>query len=212
MTTATDFHVEALSEPENGRSADFKGQGADHLTGFRASELDTEGGGADDVVRVDAETGERIDPETGETALELISQDVFYEVVFKTGFAVPGMLVPDFAPVAVQPNEEDNARAASDATYRLLEIYYPKALMPGSDTLVDLLKVGSFVLAKAMLVRVILEERRIAKLEAVNERKGEPQGEFRSQRKAEAPANANTPPAANTNSPFAWADEGGQAA
>lgn len=204
--SSEDFDDIGLSGPENGPSVDSDGDGPGHLASFRAPELETEGGGADDVLPVDQETGERLDLDGGE-AVEQISQAAFFEV-FKIGFAVPGMMVSDFGPVAVQPEEETQARAASDACYRLLEVYYPKALMPGSDKLADFITAGSFIMGKVMIVRMILQARRVAALEAVNERetdRGEPQGEFRSQRTATA-ANDNTPPPANVNSPFAWAD------
>ncbi|MCG7622723.1 hypothetical protein [Epibacterium sp. Ofav1-8] len=206
--TDTEFHVEGIQRPENGPSVDSEGQGAEHLTTFRASELDTEGGGADDVVPVDTETGEPLD---ALDEVEQITKDAFF-VAFRHSFGLPGMFLPHWKPLAIHPEETEIARDASDAIYDLLQIYYPAALMPQSETLALLSRAAPFVIAKVMVVRMILEERRLAKMEAVNEPKGEAKGEFRSQRKAEAPANANTPPPANTNSPFAWADEGGQAA
>ncbi len=91
-------------------------------------------------------------------APEQIDRDAFY-VVFETSFALPGQIVPDFAPLAIQEGEKQAARAASDAIYALLEIYYPRALMPGSETLAHLLVCGPFLVGKAMVVRGIIQAR-----------------------------------------------------
>jgi hypothetical protein len=202
-----EFDIEATSGPENGNTGDFEADGSGHMLTWRAPELETEGGGADDVVHVDQETGGKVDPETGAPVVEQITMDAWW-VVFQASFAAPMMFGVDFEPVAIQPEEQTSARAASDAAYRLLQVYYPRALIAGSDKLTDLLVAGGFIYGKVMIVKMILQARRAEALEAVNERKrgdGAPGGEFRSQRTG-SPGNDNYAPPPGAASPMAWAD------
>lgn len=186
-----------LDRPENGVSDDLGGDGPEHMMEFRAPEIEAEGGGVDDVVSVDPETGE-IPAEVA--PVELIGKAAFY-TVFKTSFGIPGMFSPSWKPLAIQPDEVEIARDASDAIYELLEIYYPAALMPQSETFGRIARAFPFVMAKVMIVRAILHEHRLAKMEAVNERRGDRRApEFRSSRAPEA-ANDNNPPSSGT---FDW--------
>ncbi|QIE44464.1 hypothetical protein G5B38_02375 [Pseudohalocynthiibacter aestuariivivens] len=111
------------------------------------------------------EEGELIGAELAEP--ERIDRAAFW-VVFETGFSMPGMFQTDLAPLAIQPEEKPTARAASDAVYSLLEIYYPKALMPGSETLAHVMIAGPFIAAKLILLRTILAHRRAERLRPVN--------------------------------------------
>ncbi len=84
-----------------------------------------------------------------------IDKDAFY-VVFDHAFGLPGQFVPAFKPLAIQTDEKHRARAASDAIYELLEIYFPAALQPGSDTLARLLVCVPFLIGKVMVARAIM--------------------------------------------------------
>lgn len=200
-----EFDIEGLSGPEIGASADFEGDGSGHMTGFRAPELETEGGGADDVVQVDQETGEPVDLVA---EVEQISKAAFF-VAFRHSFGLPGMFLPMWKPLAIQPDEVEIAQDASDAIYELLEIYFPAALAPQSETFMRISRAAPFILAKVMIVRMIFEERRRAKIETIKAR----QAQFRSVRGnqdaapvAGSPANDDYAPPQGATSPMAWAD------
>jgi len=190
-----EMDVTPLSGPENGLSGDL---GAAHMETFRAPELDTDTGGADAVVQVD-EGGA---PLNVETAVEQMSKGAFF-VVFNHAFGLPGMFMPDFRPLAIQPEEEPIARDASDAIYELLEIYWPQALLPQGDTFARIARAAPFILAKVMILRMILMERRRARMAPppVPDAKAS----FKSRRTPEA-ANTNAPPEGETVDPFAWAE------
>ncbi|NVK16714.1 MAG: hypothetical protein HWE35_21285 [Rhodobacteraceae bacterium] len=200
-----EFEVEGLSGPEIGVSGDFGDDGPGHMTSFRAPELETEGGGADDVVPVDQETGE---PVAEVPEVEQITKEAFF-VAFRHGFGLPGIFMPMWKPLAVQPDEVEIARDASDAIYELLEIYFPSALMPQSENFMRITRAAPFLVAKIMIVRMILEDSRRAKIEAAQQRKAQ----FRSVRSdqdaapaAGSPANEDYAPPPGTQSPMAWAD------
>jgi len=125
---------------------------------------------------------------------ERIDRAAFW-VVFETGFSMPGLFQPDLAPLAIQPDEKAPARAASDAVYELLLIYYPKALMPGSETLAHVLIAGPFIAAKLMLLRSIFAHRRAERMRPVNKRAAPP-----------IPANDDRLP--DVVDPHAWLNEG----
>lgn len=168
---------------------------------FRAPEIETDGGGVDDVISVD-DTGAPI-PDA-ETVVEALSKDAFWHV-FKTAFAMPAMFAPDFKPLAIQEHEIEIGRDASDAIYEILEIYYPSALLPQGEMFARFARAAPFVLAKVMIVRTIFAERRAARLKPVNGSSG-PEPTFKSSRAkddpAPAPANDNKAP-----DPMEWADE-----
>lgn len=110
---------------------------------------------------IDAD-GQVIEPDTGPQQLD---KEAFY-VTLKTLLSVPGMYDKDFLPVAVQPEEADQARACSDAIYALLEIWYPSALQPNSETIGHLMVAVPFIAGKVMLVRSILLSKRMKPVEA----------------------------------------------
>lgn len=204
----TEFDVSGLEQPENGAPVDFGDDGPGHMEGFRAPDLETEGGGADDVVRVDEETGEPVDALAEVPEVEQITKEAFF-VAFRHSFGLPGMFMPMWKPLAVQPDEVEIARDASDAIYELLEIYFPSALMPQSENFMRITRAAPFILAKIMIVRMILEEHRKAKIEAMKQR----QAQFRSVRgdqdaapAAGSPANEDYAPPPGQASPMAWAD------
>lgn len=124
-----------------------------HLADFRAPDIGGEDLVQDDVARVDDA------PDDLETAApETMSKEAFW-TVFKAVFQIPSAIVPDFAPLAIQPEEEPIARPAADACHDLLSIYYPRALMPMGDTFALILTAGPFLLMKVQLVRAILADR-----------------------------------------------------
>ncbi len=96
---------------------------------------------------------------------ERIDREAFW-VVFETAFSVPGMMMEELKPLAIKSDEKTAARAASDATYSLLEIYYPAALMPQSATLAHLMVAGPFFVGKALIVREILRARQAKQMPA----------------------------------------------
>lgn len=185
-----------LDRPEIAVPDDLGDDGPGHMLDIRAPEIEFEGGGADDVVSVDPETGEiPAEPEP----VELIGKAAFW-MVFKTSFGLPGMFATSWKPLAIQPEETEIARDASDAIYELLEIYYPAALMPQSETFGRIARAFPFVMAKVMIVRTILTEQRLARMQAVNEPRREQAPEFCSSRAAPEPANTNAPP----SDAFGW--------
>ena len=129
-----------------------------HLEGFIIPEIEHDDNDQDAPIRLD-ENGEEIAP----VPIQL-DQDAFY-VVFCTAFDAPGMLMAKFKPMGIQPDERQTSRAASDAVYRLLEIYYPAALMPQSETLAHLMVAAPFVIGKVMIVREIFRADRARPVE-----------------------------------------------
>lgn len=156
------------------------------------------GGGEDDPIGVGEDGNplpERVEPEQ-------ISQEAFW-IVFQTAFDMPAMVISQFEPmaagVAIQQQERDVARACSDAIYALLEIYYPKALLPGSDTVAHVIAATPFLFAKVMIVREIFRARRARDVSPrePEKRKPEPK-ETAAPRRAQEPTEAewsDIPPA-----------------
>ena len=180
-------------------------RGGDHLLALRAPELDA---GADDwdaVQEADPETGEF--PEDMPPEPEQLSRDAFFEV-FRMGFDMPGVFSETFKPLGIQEGEEGPCRAASDAVYRLLEIYYPRALMPAGETVALLAAAAPFFIAKAIAFRQILADMRAAKIEAAKAaRRGPepPQGQAveSAPPAPQEPANDPAPPKGGA---FNWMD------
>jgi hypothetical protein len=90
---------------------------------------------------------------------ERMDRDAFW-IVFRTAFDLPQYIMPDLEPLAIAPQEESRARGAADACYSLLEIYYPAALMPQGETFAHLMVAGPFFIAKAMVIKAVIESRR----------------------------------------------------
>lgn len=109
--------------------------------------------------------GELIPPD--DFTPERLDRAAFYTTL-KTMLGMPGMYDADFQPLAVQSGEEDQARAASDAIYSLLEIWYPNALTPNSPTFAHLMVAVPFIAGKVMIIRAVIAEKRIRALEVVS--------------------------------------------
>lgn len=136
---------------------------AAHLAQLVVPDID-EAGAVDPLAPHDADDVPEPEPEQ-------ISKESFFEV-WQISFAAPGMVHPAFKPLAVQPEEGDSARAASDAVHRLLQIYYPAALMPGSETIALLMQAGPFLIAKVMVARSIMVALRTPPPREVNRAEG----------------------------------------
>jgi len=133
-----------------------------HLDDFTVAEIDEADGGPDQLIQLD-ENGEPfgdLGHDDFDDAPAQLDKDAFFEV-FCIAFNVPGQIMPDFARVGISEPERPAARAASDAAYRLLEIWYPQALQPGSETVAHLIVLGPFLIGKAMIVREVLRVRKM---------------------------------------------------
>ncbi|MEM8578412.1 MAG: hypothetical protein AAGF60_11205 [Pseudomonadota bacterium] len=126
-----------------------------HLEDLRVPDIEGEAVDPDAPFRVDEDGNPDLPP----AAPEQIDREAFW-IVFQTAFNLPGQMAAHFKPVGIQDDEKAGARAASDAVYALLEIYYPAALMPQSETLAHLLVAGPFLIGKAMIVRNIIASER----------------------------------------------------
>lgn len=151
--------------PENGPESltPSGSDGAAHLELIRAPALDDEAShGPDHVLEVDEDGNLPAPPP------EHIDKSAFYEV-FKIAFSTPGMIFREFRPLAIQDEEREQARAASDAIHSLLEIYYPSALAPNSETLAHVMAAGPFLIGKALVVREIMRGSRARPVNAQNQ-------------------------------------------
>jgi len=154
-------------EPQaaNENTAPDDGPGLDdgsHLDQFRAPDIEGESQAApDDVQPVDDE-GQPITPdaEPGQ-----ITKGQFWEV-FKQVFSLPGLFQPIWKPLAIQPDETEQARAASDAIYEIAEIYLPSLLRPGGEMAGRLLACVPFLMAKAQIARGIMAEMKAQRIAA----------------------------------------------
>jgi hypothetical protein len=130
-----------------------------HMENIRAAEVDSDAIDPMAVIELD-DDGQAIG---AAPTVEKITRAAFW-VVFEQAFAIPGYIKPIWKPLAIQKDEKEGARAASDALYSLLEIYYPQALLPGSDTMAHLLVLGPFLYGKYVVVRAIVAEQRAARV------------------------------------------------
>ena len=89
----------------------------------------------------------------------MLNKDQWYEM-FKGIFATPAQFDIDFAPLAIQDDEHNIARPASDSVYELLKIYYPAILRPNSPVMMHLMMCAPFIIAKVMVIRMIIHDKR----------------------------------------------------
>ena len=132
------------------------GDGASAIASLVVPDLDAGDIDPDAPQEVDAD-GQIIPSEEYEP--DALDKDAFF-MVFQTAFDMPAMFVEELAPLAIQENEQRPARAASDAVYSLLEIYYPAALVPNSPVLAHIMAAFPFFFAKAMIVRELIRAKR----------------------------------------------------
>lgn len=168
--TTTAASSEADQEPgapAASSDADQEAELAAYLRRIEVPDLDSGGPTSETAPRVRPEPG--TDAEHADAAeAALIDQGTFYGVVFSTVFAVPGYVRPQFKPLAIQPEEQESARAASDAVYELLRVYFPAALRPGSDTLGHVMAAAPFLMMKAQIARAIIAEMRAERMRPAN--------------------------------------------
>lgn len=147
---------EKTTEPETTTGASSPDDVVAHLANLQFNDIGDDVADEDAPIDLTAETVSDDLPEAGDA---LLSRDQFFSV-FKTAFDMPGLFAPVFKPLGIGADEQDRARAASDATYGLLEIYYPAALIPQSQVVAHLLVAGPFFISKAMIVRECLRAAR----------------------------------------------------
>lgn len=140
----------AIEEPTR---STFTADDGSHLDTFDMPEPD-DGGPVPDAPIPIGEDGEPV------RSPERIDTEGFW-IAFQAIFDLPGTMIDrGFAPLAIQPEEKDTARRASDATYALLSIYYPRALEPNSETLGHLIYAVPFFIGKARLAAELIRQRR----------------------------------------------------
>ena len=141
--------------------------GGVHLDGFRAADLDFVADVMDAVREVDEDGNEVDNGEPDEPPIdELMSKDAFYGMI-EMVFAVPAMIEPVFAPVAIQEAEAAQARLATDAGFDLVEEYYPNFLKDrGFDKLGKIALVGMFLAAKIKVTTMCFFELKRRDMEA----------------------------------------------
>lgn len=164
MNTEFEQDLPPVEEPEAAANVDAPPpDDAAHMDGFRAPEIDGEGEAAPDDVQPVGEDGEPIAPDPG-----LITKEQFW-TVWQQVFGLPGLFAPRWKPLAIQPDEIETGRAASDAVYEIAEIYLPSILRPGGDMAARLLACVPFLLAKAQIARMILGEMKAERIAAQQE-------------------------------------------
>lgn len=143
---------------------------AAHLDGFIMPDIEAEDGDDPEGPITLDENGDPIDDGPPDT----VDREAFF-LLFRTAFDLPQSFIPEFAPLAVQPREERSARAASDAIFSLLEIYYPKALNINSPTLAHIMAAAPFIVGKIMVVREIIRAQKMAAQESAQGNQEAPQ-------------------------------------
>lgn len=133
---------------------------AAHLDTFAAPDIEGEGQAAPDDVQPLDDEGQPIAEAPGQ-----ITKEQFWEV-FKQVFGLPGLFQPIWKPLAIQPDETEQARAASNAIYEIAEIYLPSLLRPGGEMAGRLLACVPFLMAKAQIARGILAEMKAQRIAA----------------------------------------------
>lgn len=185
-TTQSAEQIETTENSET-RSASYE-QAAAALDTFVIPDNSDAYKDPDAPVDLDAD-GEPLQQENA--AVERIDKAAFF-VTIKTVLQVPSMMDADFAPIAIQQGETEGARMASDSIFELLEIWYPSALQPNSDTIAHMMIAGPFLIGKLMIARQILGNKaRERRAKLVNAQAVE------KPRKTETAA----PPPANTDAP-----------
>lgn len=138
------------------------GDAAADLDGIRFATFEDDAAPAPDDVQPLDDEGQPIMPEAEPGQ---ITKGQFWEV-FKQVFGLPGLFQPIWKPLAIQPDETEQARAASDAIYEIAEIYLPSLLRPGGEMAGRLLACVPFLMAKAQIARGILAEMKAQRIEA----------------------------------------------
>jgi hypothetical protein len=125
-----------------------------HLISGRPAIVDGE---ADDPLAVQ-QISDDTDDTDNQAELETPSNQMTAEefwFVFQIIFSTPGHVAPMWQPLAIQPGNKAGARAASDSTFALLQIYYPRILIKGSETLGHLFVILPFMGGQVLIAREI---------------------------------------------------------
>ncbi len=131
---------------------------AEHdLDSFRAGDLDPAGG--DEGAILEASEDGSFGAAEDDVVPASLDRDAFWET-WKIAWSLPASIDPALSPLSVQPESEGRERAASDAIHRLLEIWYPAALQPQSETIGLALVAAPVLIGKAMIIREVLADRR----------------------------------------------------
>jgi len=171
-------------------------------SGFKAPEIEPAQNSR--VIELDEE-GEEVQPEKeAEPKKEPISFDGFYGA-FKMAFAAPAKILndEDFLPLAIQDDEDGEARNAAEITYNLLKQYVPDWLIDFDSKWMKAIGAGMFFLGKAKILALILQHKR--EMKAM---------EFEAEEKRRAGGGAgegDTPPA-ETRDGVSWLKEKEEAA
>jgi hypothetical protein len=129
-----------------------------HLISGRPATVDGETDDPLAVQQITNETDDADDSEKEQTPVARpeneMSEEEFW-FVFQVIFSTPGNVNPLWEPLAIQPKKIAGARAASDSTFALLQMYYPKILLKGSATFGHLVVVLPFMGGQVMIAREI---------------------------------------------------------
>lgn len=172
MTTET-------NAPPNEKPTSLASDGGSHLDDLTVPDIDEDGGDPDAPIVLSEALADEEENPAAPADVEELSEEAFW-LMFQSGFNAPGMFVKDLKPLAISDEEAEQARAASNATYALLRIWYPAALTPHNETIGHLIMAMPFFMAKVMIVREILRARNATPVQPV-----EPQ---RNQETRDAPA------------------------
>lgn len=109
--------------------------------------------------------------ENGTTRVKL-SFENFY-AMFEGAFAFPGQLDPDYAPLAIQPEEEAGARATAELLYEFAEQYASWILIDFDTRLAKYLVAGGFLFTTSKKFNAIQKTKRDRRLEEAGARQDE---------------------------------------
>ncbi len=125
------------------------------LEGWTAPTLEPGGGDGSDVIEADelARAAQDVDQADGEKVPGRMGKDAFWRQ-FQMAFKFPSLIDPDFAPLAIQPNEQAMAHEVSDAGFELAEEFLPQ-ILEIDEKWMKLVLVGQFLFAKVMITRAI---------------------------------------------------------
>lgn len=148
-----------MKSATDGPSTIDAGADGSHLDAFVMPDLDDEGPDPDGPIPL-GEDGQPIDAVDNDP--QLISKDVFFSLLFRLPFDLPGKMDKRLKPLAITPDEEEGARAASDSVYELIKIYYPAILDPDNEIFMHFFVAGSFIVGKiGVLVSIVRAERAV---------------------------------------------------
>lgn len=84
-----------------------------------------------------------------------VGRENFY-LMLNSAFALPGQIIPDLKPLAIQPDEEKIARDASDGIYNIVQIWCPAVLVVNNPTIANLFAAAPFIVGKVAIMMEIM--------------------------------------------------------